>query len=78
MRNRLLMLFVQELRTPLLTIIAPLKELQKDDAQTSQLSYRWRTGTHSAWWMPATSCWQYTGRAIWNQNWKLLRIRWIK
>lgn len=38
MRNRLLMLFVQELRTPLSLIIAPLKELQKDDAQTSQLS----------------------------------------
>ena len=37
MRNRLLMLFVQELRTPL-SLIAPLKELQKDDAQTSQLS----------------------------------------
>ena len=32
MRNRLLMLFVQELRTPLSLIIAPLKELQKDDA----------------------------------------------
>ena len=30
--------FVQELRTPLSLIIAPLKELQKDDAQTSQLS----------------------------------------
>ena len=38
MRNRLLMLFVQELRTPLSLIIAPLKELQKDDSQTSQLS----------------------------------------
>lgn len=30
MRNRLLMLFVQELRTPLSLIIAPLKDLQKD------------------------------------------------
>ena len=38
MRNRLLMLFVQGLRTPLSLIIAPLKELQKDDSQTSQLS----------------------------------------
>ena len=45
MRNRLLMLFVQELRTPLSLIIAPLKELQKDDSQTSQLSLRVRDNT---------------------------------
>lgn len=38
LRNRLLMLFVQELRTPLSLIIAPLKELQKDNSQISNLS----------------------------------------
>lgn len=38
MRNRLLMLFVQELRTPLSLIIAPLKDLQKDNSQISKLS----------------------------------------
>ena len=38
LRNRLLMLFVQELRTPLSLIIAPLKELQKDNSQVSNLS----------------------------------------
>lgn len=38
MRNRLLMLFVQELRTPLSLIIAPLKDLQKDDFQIPKLS----------------------------------------
>ncbi len=32
LRNGLLMLFVQELRTPLSLIIAPLKELQKDNS----------------------------------------------
>ena len=40
------MLFVQELRTPLSLIIAPLKELQKDDAQTSQLSLQAVSYTH--------------------------------
>lgn len=38
LRNGLLMLFVQELRTPLSLIIAPLKELQKDNSQISNLS----------------------------------------
>lgn len=38
MRNRLLMIFVQELRTPLSLIIAPLKDLQKDNSQISKLS----------------------------------------
>lgn len=38
LRNGLLMLFVQELRTPLSLIIAPLKELQKDNSQVSNLS----------------------------------------
>lgn len=38
MRNRLLMLFVQELRTPLSLIIAPLKDLQKDNFQISKFS----------------------------------------
>lgn len=38
MRNRLLMLFVQELRTPLSLIIAPLKDLQQDNFQISKLS----------------------------------------
>lgn len=38
LRSRLLMLFVQELRTPLSLIIAPLKELQKDSSQISNFS----------------------------------------
>lgn len=38
MRNRLLMLFVQELRTPLSLIIAPLKDLQNNDVQISRFS----------------------------------------
>ena len=38
LRNGLRMLFVQELRTPLSLIIAPLKELQKDNSQISNLS----------------------------------------
>lgn len=38
LRNRLLMLSVQELRTPLSLIIAPLKELQNDKSRISNLS----------------------------------------
>lgn len=38
MRNRLLMLFVQELRTPLSLIIAPLKDLQNDKSHVQNLS----------------------------------------
>lgn len=38
MRNRLLMSFVQELRTPLSLIIAPLKELLKNNTQIANLS----------------------------------------
>lgn len=40
MRSRLLMLFVQELRTPLSLIIAPLKDLQKDKANASNPSFQ--------------------------------------
>lgn len=38
MRNHLLMMFVQELRTPLSLIIAPLKDLQKDNSHAQNLS----------------------------------------
>lgn len=40
MRDRLLMLFVQELRTPLSLIIAPLKDLWKDKTLVSNLSFQ--------------------------------------
>lgn len=78
MRNRLLMLFVQELRTPLSLIIAPLKELQKDDAQTSQLSLQvaYRNSLRMV-----DACDQLLavyGQGNMESNWKLLRIRWIK
>lgn len=38
MRNRLLMMFVQELRTPLSLIVAPLKDLQKDISHAQNLA----------------------------------------
>ena len=78
MRNRLLMLFVQELRTPLSLIIAPLKELQKDDSQTSQLSLQvaYRNSLRMV-----DACDQLLavyGQGNMESKLEVARIRWIK